>query len=126
MSSVKNPNFLSKNRLSARAAKRKKQRQKAAERNRLMKLPGGEELAKDVKRGARPGLLPTSGPRAAISKKKQRKLEKMRGYALKRKLEQGLIGEEMAVDDVPQDGKGKQQDKEQDVQGGDAAEMDIE
>ncbi|KAL1838483.1 hypothetical protein VTJ49DRAFT_2621 [Mycothermus thermophilus] len=150
MPSIKNPNFLSKNRLAARAAKLKKQRQKAAERNRLAKVPGGEELAKDVKRGARPGLLPTSGPRAAISKKKLRKLERMRGYVLKRKLEQeGLIGEEMAVDgklfflssgsdaslrwwanvrvtDAPQDGKGKKQDKGQEQQGGDDAEMDIE
>ena len=41
----------------------------------------------DTCRGARPGLLPTSGPNKPISKKKLRKLERKMGYALKRKME---------------------------------------
>ncbi|RWA03839.1 hypothetical protein EKO27_g11266, partial [Xylaria grammica] len=68
------------------------------------------------------GLLPTSGPNAAVSAKKMRKLERKMGYALKRKMEaegevemkdvsgetdakatkqqkkKGAGGEEMAVD----------------------------
>lgn len=42
----------------------------------------------DTTRGARPGLLPTSGPRAALSKKKAKKLEKRMAYALRRKMEE--------------------------------------
>ncbi|KAK5995941.1 hypothetical protein PT974_04360 [Cladobotryum mycophilum] len=81
MPSVKNPNGPSKNRLAARAASAKKQRQKRSEENRT-------KISKaDSARGARPGLLPNSGPRAKVSSKKARKLEKKMGYAMKRKME---------------------------------------
>ncbi|KAG5994009.1 hypothetical protein E4U43_003339 [Claviceps pusilla] len=81
MPSVKNPNGPSKNRLAARAAASKKVRRQRSEfaKNKISK--------KDMARGARPGILPTSGPGAKISAKKARKLEKKMGYALKRKLE---------------------------------------
>jgi hypothetical protein len=81
MVNVANPNFKSKNRLRARASKARKASQKAAGR------PAGQIERADAKRGARPGLLPTSGPRKPLSGKKQRKLEKKIGYALKRKME---------------------------------------
>lgn len=83
MPSVKNPNGPSKNRLAARATKAKSQRRKKTEeaRHRIAKA--------DTTRGARPGLLPTSGPRAKLSAKKARKLEKKAGYALRRKMEAG-------------------------------------
>jgi hypothetical protein len=81
MPSVKNPNGPSKNRLAARATKAKAQRRKRSEENR-------HKIAKaDTRRGARPGLLPTSGPRAKVSAKKARKLEKKMGYAMQRKME---------------------------------------
>ncbi|TQV90991.1 hypothetical protein IF1G_10226 [Cordyceps javanica] len=81
MPSVKNPNGPSKNRLAARAAKARKTRQKRSE-------EGRHKIAKvDVMRGARPGILPTSGPNAKISSKKARKLQKQLGHALRRKAE---------------------------------------
>ena len=81
MPSVKNPNGPSKNRVAARAAKARKTRQKRSE-------EGKHKISKiDVQRGARPGLLPNSGPNAAISSKKARKLKKKLGYALQRKAE---------------------------------------
>lgn len=81
MPSVKNPNGPSKNRLAARASAAKKVRRKRSElaRNKISK--------QDIARGARPGILPTSGPRAKVSAKKARKLEKKMGYALKRRME---------------------------------------
>lgn len=82
MPSVKNPNRPSKNRLAARAAKARKanqQRSDPVNQNRIAKA--------DRTRGARPGLLPTSGPRKPISGKKARKLEKKMGYTMKRKAE---------------------------------------
>ncbi|KAL7624864.1 hypothetical protein AAE478_004078 [Parahypoxylon ruwenzoriense] len=83
MPSVKNPNAPSKNRLVARAAKARKQGQK-----RLARSGAKGRVAKaDATRGARPGLLPTSGPNAALSAKKRRKLERKMGYALKRQME---------------------------------------
>lgn len=81
MPSVKNPNGPSKNRMAARAAKARKTSQKRSE-------EGKHRIAKiDVQRGARPGLLPNSGPKAKISSKKARKLQKKLGYAMKRKME---------------------------------------
>jgi len=81
MPSVKNPNVPSRNRLAARACKVRKQRQKKS-------AEGKSGISKhDAQRGARPGLLPNSGPRAAVSSKKQRKLDRKLGYALKRKME---------------------------------------
>jgi hypothetical protein len=82
MPSVKNPNRPSKNRMAARAATTRRNNQKRSDpvnKNKIAKA--------DKTRGARPGLLPTSGPRAKISSKKARKLEKKMGYALKRKME---------------------------------------
>jgi hypothetical protein len=93
MPSVKNPNAPSKNRLAARAAKQRKQRQKAAAAGQLKKV-----IAKgDMRRGARPGLLPTSGPRKPVSAKRQRKLERKMGYALKRKMEAELAEGEVVM-----------------------------
>lgn len=81
MPSVKNPNGPSKNRVAARASKALKLRQKKS-------AEGKHKISKaDVARGARPGLLPTSGPRARLSSKKAKKLEKKMGYALQRKME---------------------------------------
>lgn len=81
MPSGGNLNGPCKNRLAARASKAKKMRQKRSEyaKNKISK--------NDVARGARPGLLPNSGPRAKLSSKKARKLEKKLGYAIQRKLE---------------------------------------
>ncbi len=86
MPSVKNPNAPSKNRLAARAAKARKTRQKAAAQGQLARK-GGAIAKADARRGARPGLLPTSGPRAAISSKRARKDQKRLGHALRRKME---------------------------------------
>lgn len=86
MPSVSNPNGPSKNRLAARASSAKKQRRQKSEQAR-------HKIAKvDTMRGARPGLMPTSGPRKPVSGKKARKLEKKMGYALKRKMEaEGVV-----------------------------------
>ncbi|KAF4591907.1 hypothetical protein GQ602_002206 [Ophiocordyceps camponoti-floridani] len=93
MASVKNPNCRSKNRMAAQAAKKRKQRQKLNEtaRTKISKA--------DASRGARPGLLPTSGPKARLSAKKSRKLDKKLGYALKRKME---ADGEAVMKDAPQ------------------------
>lgn len=84
MVSVKNPNVTSQNRVRARAARSRKQGLKAT---REAKLPTRVAKA-DARRGARPGLLPTSGPNAPLSSKKQRKLEKQMAHALRRKREE--------------------------------------
>jgi len=84
MVNVANPNIKSKLRQSNRAAKLRKiaQKRSAAAKH------GADRVSKaDTKRGARPGLLPTSGPRAPISAKKRRKLERKLGYAAKRRME---------------------------------------
>ena len=86
MPSVKNPNAPSKNRLAARSAKARKSRQKAAALGQLASV-GGKAAKADARRGARPGLLPTSGPRAPVSKKRARRDEKRIAHALKRKME---------------------------------------
>ncbi|KAK4203025.1 hypothetical protein QBC40DRAFT_31127 [Triangularia verruculosa] len=83
MPSVKNPNKPSKNRLVAKAARVRKEAQKSSAAGRLSKI----EKVDTGRFGARPGLMPTSGPRKPVSAKKQRKLEKKMGYALKRKME---------------------------------------
>src|SRR4051812_26264996 len=72
MPSVKNPNKPSKNRLAARANKVRKRSQKESAAGRVTV----GVVKADVKRGARPGLLPTSGPRKPVSAKRQRKLDK--------------------------------------------------
>ncbi|KAJ4414238.1 hypothetical protein N0V85_003233 [Neurospora sp. IMI 360204] len=85
MPSVKNPNGPSKNRLIARAASLRKQRQRSSAQGKLEKI---HKITKDdLARGARPGLLPNSGPRKALGKKAQRKLEKKLGYGIRRKME---------------------------------------
>lgn len=81
MPSVSNPNGPSKNRLAARASKARKERRKKSE------TPKDKVAKADTTRGARKGLLPTSGPRAKLSAKKQRKVEKRAAHALKRKME---------------------------------------
>lgn len=86
MPSVKNPNGPSKNRQAARASSAKKvQRQKS--------FAGKHKITKaQAAAGARPGLLPNSGPGKKLSAKKQRKLEKKIGYALQRKNEaEGIV-----------------------------------
>ncbi|KAI1138469.1 hypothetical protein F5Y05DRAFT_413090 [Hypoxylon sp. FL0543] len=97
MPSVKNPNGPSKNRLAARAAKARKASQKrsAAGRNKTNRVAKADE-----KRGARPGILPTSGPNAALSSKKRRKLERKLGYAVKRQME---AEGEVEMKDAPED-----------------------
>ncbi|KAL7929816.1 hypothetical protein V8C35DRAFT_172000 [Trichoderma chlorosporum] len=109
MPSVKNPNRLSKNRLAARAAKAKKANQKRADpanQNKITKA--------DRTRGARPGLMPTSGPRAPISGKKARKLEKKMGYALKRKME--AEGEAVMKDAPATEEKTAQEELDMEIQ----------
>jgi hypothetical protein len=86
MPSGGNLNGPSKNRLAARASKAKKQRRTKSEQGRT------KIARKDAARGARPGLLPTSGPRAKLSGKKARKLEKQMAHAMKRKMEaEGVV-----------------------------------
>ncbi|KAH6652266.1 hypothetical protein BKA67DRAFT_661020 [Truncatella angustata] len=81
MPSVKNPNGPSKNRLNARRASARKRTQKAAT------TPADRIEKADRTRGAGGGLLPTSGPRRALSAKKQRKVDRKLNYAIKRKQE---------------------------------------
>lgn len=81
MVSRKNPNKASKNRLAARAGRVKKQAQ-------MSSAAGRSKVSKqDHARGAGGGLLPTSGPNAALSKKKQKKIDQRLRLALKRKME---------------------------------------
>ncbi|TQN66968.1 hypothetical protein CSHISOI_08514 [Colletotrichum shisoi] len=80
MPSVKNPNGPSKNRLANRALGAKMQRRKKSEANR------NKILKTDAMRGAKPGLAPTSGPNAPLSKKKAKKVEKRIAHALRRKM----------------------------------------
>ncbi|KAI0977628.1 hypothetical protein F4678DRAFT_20354 [Xylaria arbuscula] len=112
MPSVKNPNGPSKNRLAARTAKARKHsakqlaRKTQEEKHKIVKA--------DAARGARAGLLPTSGPNAAVSAKKMRKLERKMGYALKRKME---AEGEVEMKDVSEetDAKTKKNKKEDDM-----------
>ncbi|CAK7265722.1 hypothetical protein SEPCBS57363_001727 [Sporothrix epigloea] len=84
MPSVKNPNKPSRNRMAARAATKRKQQKKHSADGRHKT----DRIAKaDTKRGARPGLMPTSGPRAPLSAKKQKKVLQRMTLAVKRKME---------------------------------------
>lgn len=83
MPSVKNPNTVGRNRSIAQRAKARKSTRKTLK---LAKLATRVAQA-DTRRGARTGLLPTSGPNAALSKKKQHKVEKQLAHALRRKAE---------------------------------------
>lgn len=109
MANVKNPNRISKNRQAARAAKARKANLKRCN-------PANQDkVAKaDRTRGARPGLLPTSGPRKAISKKKARKLEKKMGYELKRRME--AEGEAVMKDAPVVDEQKVQEEQEMEIQ----------
>ncbi|KAL1898171.1 hypothetical protein Sste5346_003577 [Sporothrix stenoceras] len=97
MPSVKNPNKQSRNRMAARAAtKRKQQKKNSADGHHKE-----DRVAKaDTKRGARPGLMPTSGPRAPLSAKKQKKVIQRMTLALKRKMEAngGKLPEDVMAD----------------------------
>ncbi|KAI1126916.1 hypothetical protein F5Y10DRAFT_202518 [Nemania abortiva] len=121
MPSVKNPNGPSKNRLAARAATARKHSAKQLTRKQQQQ----QKITKaDAKRGARAGLLPTSGPNAAVSAKKMRKLERKMGYALKRKME---AEGEVVMKDVSDETDAKikqQQQKEGDVAEKMAVDMD--
>ncbi|KAL2195150.1 hypothetical protein P885DRAFT_79590 [Corynascus similis CBS 632.67] len=126
MPSVKNPNAPSKNRLAARAAKQRKSRQQASKMGQLARQ-GGAVAKADARRGARPGLLPTSGPRAAISKKKQRKLEKAMAHALRRKAEKEGTGSGGGTSVVEMtDAPAEKAKQKQDNKGQAEVEMDIE
>ncbi|KAK4446851.1 hypothetical protein QBC34DRAFT_427898 [Podospora aff. communis PSN243] len=113
MPSVKNPNKPSKNRLAARAAKARKTARAAS-------AAGQSKVSiQDKQRGAKPGLLPTSGPRAAVSKKKAKKLEQRARLNLRRRLELGLVEGEMEVemkDAAPVGGKEEKQEEEMDIE----------
>ncbi|RYC55261.1 hypothetical protein CHU98_g10954, partial [Xylaria longipes] len=91
MPSVKNPNGPSKNRLAARTATARKHTTKHLARksleNSLSQQSQGKITKADARRGARAGILPTSGPNKALSGKAARKLERKMGYALQRKME---------------------------------------
>ncbi|KAK0619384.1 hypothetical protein B0T14DRAFT_496158 [Immersiella caudata] len=108
MPSVKNPNKPSKNRLAARAAKARKTARAAS-------AAGQSKVSiQDKQRGAKSGLLPTSGPRAAVSKKKAKKLEQRARLNLRRRVELGLVeipgGGEVEMQDVaPAGGKEKEE-----------------
>ncbi|ROV94065.1 hypothetical protein VMCG_08293 [Cytospora schulzeri] len=104
MVSVKNPNVTSQNRMRARASRSRKQGLKAV---RDAKLPTRVEKA-DTRRGARTGILPTSGPNAALSKKKQRKVEKQMAHALRRKREEAEKQKEVDMKDAEAKGSKKQ------------------
>lgn len=80
MPSVKNPNGPSQNRLKARASRARKVTSKsAAGKNK------SRALKADEKRGAREGLLPNSGPRRALGKKQQQKLDRRIANEMKRR-----------------------------------------
>lgn len=84
MPSVKNPNTVGQNRTKARASRARKQTLQSLK---VKALPTRVAKA-DARRGARAGLLPTSGPNAPLSKKKQRKVEKQMAHAIRRKREE--------------------------------------
>ncbi|KAI0517511.1 hypothetical protein F5B22DRAFT_603256 [Xylaria bambusicola] len=106
MPSVKNPNGPSKNRLAAaRASARKTSAKQLSRKTREAQ----HKISKaDASRGARTGLLPTSGPNKALSAKKARKLERKMGYALKRKMEAEGEVEMKDVAETKDQKKGKQ------------------
>lgn len=94
MPSVKNPNGPSKNRLAARAATARKHTSRQLARKQTTTAAQSssryheDRITKaDTRRGARAGILPSSGPNAAPSGKRARKLGRKVGYALKRKME---------------------------------------
>ncbi|KAK3328543.1 hypothetical protein B0T19DRAFT_442436 [Cercophora scortea] len=114
MPSVSNPNHTSKHTLSARAGGRKKLAQR-------LSAAGVHKISvDDMNRGARPGLLPNSGPRAALSKKKQKKVDQQLKLALRRKMEAeaaaAAAAGEVIMADAPAPKKAKDQVMEVDIQ----------
>jgi hypothetical protein len=98
MPSVRNPKYASRHRVAASKSKTRKAPAKSSSegRTRISKA--------DARRGARPGLLPTSGPKAKMSAKKQRKMEQRLALAVKRRMEaegevemKGMLGSSEAV-----------------------------
>ncbi|KAI0546893.1 hypothetical protein F4679DRAFT_587110 [Xylaria curta] len=130
MPSVKNPNGPSKNRLAARTATARKHTTKQLERKALEQSLSQQSRGKitkaDARRGARAGLLPTSGPNKALSAKKARKLERKMGYALQRKMQAEGEVEMKDVADETQKTKTKTNAKKrgEDVEGDGTIEMD--
>ncbi|KAL6854441.1 hypothetical protein J3F83DRAFT_754566 [Trichoderma novae-zelandiae] len=109
MVSVKNPNRISKNRQAARAGKARKANLKRSDPMNQDKITKADRT-----RGARPGLMPTSGPRKPVSKKKARKLEKKMGYALKRRME--TEGEAVMKDAPVVEGEKAQEEEVMEIQ----------
>ncbi|KAL1860282.1 hypothetical protein Daus18300_009337 [Diaporthe australafricana] len=102
--SVKNPNCTSQNRQRARRAKARKQTLQAVA---SARLPDRAARA-DARRGARTGLLPTSGPNRALSSKKARKLEKQMAHAIRRKAEEEEKKAQAEVKDADEKSSKKQ------------------
>ncbi|KAF5989225.1 hypothetical protein FBULB1_1098 [Fusarium bulbicola] len=114
MPSVGNPNGPSKNRLAARASSARKERRKRAQ------APKDKVAKADTTRGARPGLLPTSGPRAKVSAKKARKIEKRLAHAMKRKMEAEGEAEMKDAPEAEGEGEGEGEgEKAEEVEMGD-------
>ncbi|KAK3370019.1 hypothetical protein B0H63DRAFT_305671 [Podospora didyma] len=87
MPSRKNPNQPSKNRIASIMGRTKKDNEKRAATAGMTRVQKA-----DTRMGARSGLMPTSGPRAPLSKKKQKKVDQRLALALKRKeAEEGAI-----------------------------------
>ncbi|KAH6695018.1 hypothetical protein F5X68DRAFT_227016 [Plectosphaerella plurivora] len=97
--SAKNPNGPSRLQSVANARKARSQQARvealASNKNRIAK--------QDARRGARPGILPTSGPNTALSRKKAKKIERALGHAQRRQQQQeaqaAAAEEEKEVDD---------------------------
>ncbi|TRX93286.1 hypothetical protein FHL15_005865 [Xylaria flabelliformis] len=134
MPSVKNPNGPSKNRLAARTATARKHTTKQLARKALeeslSRQSQGRITKADAHRGARVGMLPTSGPNKALSAKKARKLERKMGYALQRKMqaegevEMKDVADEMQKTKTKTKTKTNTKKREEDVEGDGTIEMD--
>ncbi|KAI0859488.1 hypothetical protein F4860DRAFT_256642 [Xylaria cubensis] len=134
MPSVKNPNGPSKNRLAARTATARKHTTKQLARKALeqslSRQSQGRITKADARRGARAGMLPTSGPNRALSAKKARKLERKMGYALQRKMqaegevEMKDVADEMQKTKTGTKTKTNTKKREEDVEGDGTIEMD--
>ncbi|KAI0404002.1 hypothetical protein F4802DRAFT_269863 [Xylaria palmicola] len=120
MPSVKNPNGPSKNRLAARTATARKHSSKRLARQ--VRVEKHQITGADARRGARAGLLPTSGPNKALGAKAARKLERKMKYALQRKM---AAEGEVEMKDVA-DGSDTQAEKQKEgaIEGDAAIEMD--
>ncbi|KAI1260450.1 hypothetical protein F5Y18DRAFT_432213 [Xylariaceae sp. FL1019] len=112
MPSVKNPNGPSKNRLAARKATARKI---SAKQNNRAILAEHKIAKADARRGARTGLLPTSGPNRALGGKQARKLERKMKHALKRKMEAEGEVEMKDAGEQNSKSKGKGTDKKGDA-----------